>query len=80
MAIKGIARRAHVLHGKIENRVIVHSQAVVVGSSSDVPGLGTLNIAIQIDGESFKELALAMMTANSEEAIDAFSVALHSFA
>ncbi|MBO0755296.1 MAG: hypothetical protein J2P54_05515 [Bradyrhizobiaceae bacterium] len=75
MPIKIVAKKSG--YG-IKDGVCAHSKEVLITGMPSVPGIGFVDIVIRIDGESFKQLAQAMMDANASEAIKAFGAAMQS--
>ena len=87
MAIEGFARKSHPLAGSVAARISVGSKEkdknkiknkVAIMFRVDLSEYGLTDIAVWIDGDSFSQLAKAMMEANSNEAIKAFGAALQA--
>jgi hypothetical protein len=79
MSMKVVAnKRGTTLRPRIENVISVDSNEVLLGGTADVFGCGFVEIVMRIDGDSFKELAQAMMEANANEAFKAFGAATQS--
>jgi hypothetical protein len=87
VAVEGFARKSEPLAGSIAARISVGSKEkdknkiknkVAITFRVDLPGFGFTDIAVWIDGDSFNQLAKAMMEANSNEAIKAFGTALQA--
>ena len=87
MAIEGFARKSHPPAGSVAARISVGSKEkdknmiknkVAITFRVDLHGFGFTDIAVWIDGDSFNQLAKAMMEANSNEAIKAFGAALQA--
>ena len=50
--------------------------AITMGTTADIYGYGLANVVIGVSADHFRELALAMMAANPDEATKAFGHAL----
>jgi hypothetical protein len=77
MAIKVVVGKA-LLHDVQEGIDRHPAGGIVVAVRTHIQGFGHANVAIQIEGDTFNQLAQAMMDANANEAIKAFGAALQA--
>jgi hypothetical protein len=87
VAIEGFVRKSDPLAGSVAARISVGSKEkdtnkiknkIAITFRVELSGVGFTDIAVWIDGDSFNQLAKAMMEANSNEAIKAFGAALQA--
>ena len=75
MPIKIVAKKSTF---GIQDGISVRPNEILITGMPNVLGFGFVDVVTRIDGESFKQLAQAMMDANASEAIKAFGAALQS--
>jgi hypothetical protein len=62
----------------VKDGISVRPNELFISGMPSIAGFGFVDVVIRIDGESFKELAQAMLDANACEAIKAFGAAMQS--
>ena len=55
-----------------------YSGGVIISIKADIGGYGFANVGILLDDDTFNKLALAMIEANTKEAVKAFEAAIQA--
>jgi hypothetical protein len=55
-----------------------YSGGVIISTKTDIGGYGFASVGILLDDDTFDKLALAMIEANTKEAIKAFEAAIQA--
>jgi hypothetical protein len=55
-----------------------YSGGIIISTKADIGGYGFASVGILLDDDTFNKLALAMIEANTKEAIKAFEAAIQA--